>query len=134
MKHKPIRILIADDDPEDIELIEEAILVLQPEADIKKVSNGKAAIEYLNESNDEELPCLIVLDYNMPEINGAQVLHAIKGAGRYGAIPKVVLSTSNAPFHIETCISYGATEYWVKPDTMKGISEVAKKILRLCKT
>jgi len=134
MKHTSVKILIADDDLEDLELIEDAILSIEPEADLQKFTNGKTAIDYLNASLDQELPCLIVLDYSMPEINGSQVLSFIKDKARYNPIPKVVLSTSNAPLHIHECISNGATEYVVKPDNMKDLNALAHKLLAFCKS
>jgi hypothetical protein len=53
---------------------------------------------------------------------------------RYEHIPKVVLSTSAAPLHIHECISNGATEYFVKPDSMDALKNVAKKMLDYCRT
>ncbi len=134
MKPKPVKILIADDDLEDLELIEEALLRIEPTADLQKFTNGKKAIEYLVSSEDHELPCLIILDYSMPEINGSQVLSKIKNEARYHPIPKVVLSTSNAPLHIHECIANGATEYVVKPDNMKDLNALAQKLLNFCQS
>jgi CheY-like chemotaxis protein len=93
MLKKPISILAADDDKEDLELIEEAILNASPEAELKTVTTGKDVLEYLSGQPDTELPCLIILDYNMPELNGAQVLAQISREQRYAGIPKVVLIT-----------------------------------------
>lgn len=123
---------MADDDEEDLELIEEAILDLQPAAEVLKFSNGRTAIDYLNTSQDRELPCLIILDYNMPEMTGAQVLAYMKKEQRYQTIPKIILSTSNAPLHVHECISNGATEYFVKPDSIKGFYKLAAEFLALC--
>lgn len=134
MKHKPVKILIADDDLEDVELIEEALLRFEPTLELKKFANGRTAIEYLVSSHDQELPCLIILDYSMPEINGSQVLSHIKGNPLFDPIPKVVLSTSNAPLHIHECIANGATEYMVKPDNMTALNALAKKLLAFCKS
>lgn len=129
---KEARILIADDDLEDLELIEEAFINASPAVQLFKFTNGKSAIEYLNTVQDRELPCLMVLDYNMPEINGSEMLSYMKGHGRYSDIPKVVLSTSNAPRHIHECMSHGATDYLVKPDNIKELNLLAQKLLNLC--
>jgi CheY-like chemotaxis protein len=130
--HKQAKILIADDDLEDLELIEEAFLNVQPAAQLFKFTNGKSAIEYLNTIQDVELPCLMVLDYNMPEINGSEMLSHLKSQARFSAIPKVVLSTSNAPLHIHECMSHGATDYLVKPDNIKELNLLAQRLLSLC--
>ncbi|MCF6407338.1 response regulator [Chitinophaga filiformis] len=127
------KILIADDDLEDLELIEEAIITVEPEAELHKFTNGFTAMEYLNSRQDSELPCLIILDYNMPELNGSQWLSYVKNQTRYNKIPKIVLSTSNAPSHIQECISSGAAEYIVKPDTLKELQSIAYRLVAMCR-
>ena len=133
MQYKTFSILIADDDVEDLELIEEAIHTVEPDADLHLVTNGKAVIEFLKPLEVEDLPCLIVLDYNMPELTGSQVLSQICAESKYDDIPKIILSTSSAPLHIEECMSNGATECWVKPNNMKDLDTLARKILDICK-
>jgi CheY-like chemotaxis protein len=132
MQYKPVKVLIADDDLEDLELIEEAFLMVEPAVELQKFTSGKTAIDFLNSCLDQDLPCLIILDYSMPEINGSQVLSLIKKEARYHHIPKIVLSTSNAPFHIHECIANGATDYFVKPDNMKNLQALAQKLVSFC--
>jgi CheY-like chemotaxis protein len=132
MPQKPLTILLADDDEEDLELIEDAIINIEPGAKLHKLTNGNDVIEYLALQPDNALPSLIILDYNMPEINGSQVLSQIRGQVRYEAIPKVILSTSSAPLHIHECMNNGATEYFVKPNNIQDLNSLAKKMLSLC--
>jgi CheY-like chemotaxis protein len=132
MGKNKVNILMADDDVEDIELIEEAILNIDPEATLHKFFNGHSAIEYLLSAPDEALPCLIILDYNMPELKGSEVLSFMKSKKRYDTIPKVVLSTSNAYMHQHECMKNGASEYIVKPDNMNELHGLAKKLLTYC--
>ncbi|MEP6682533.1 MAG: response regulator [Parafilimonas sp.] len=127
-------ILMADDDYEDLELIEEAITAIKPDASLHKVINGKAVIDFLSHQPDNELPCLIVLDYNMPELTGLEVLCLMRKNLRYEKIPKVMLSTSNTPFHVRECIKNGAMEYFVKPTNMTDLIAVAQKMLMYCKS
>lgn len=129
-----IDILLADDDEEDLELIENAITNIEPAADLHKVTNGKAVLEYLNNQPDNKLPCLIVLDYNMPELNGSEVLSLIYKEERYENIPKVVLSTSGAPTHIQDCMIKGASDYFIKPNNMGDFGKLAKRLLDYCNT
>ena len=132
MPQKKLTILVADDDEEDLELIEDAILSLEPGAALHKLNNGVAVMNYLKQKTDDELPCLIILDYNMPELNGSQVLSEICKHVRYEAIPKIILSTSSAPIHIHECITNGATEYFVKPNNIHDLNSLARKMLALC--
>lgn len=127
------KILLADDDAEDLELIGDTILAIEPATRLHTVANGKAVLDYLNNLEDIELPNLIILDYNMPELNGSQVLSEMKHP-RYELIPKIVLSTSNAPVHMHECKMNGAAGYFVKPNTMSGLNEIVGKILAYCAT
>lgn len=133
MGSTPFRILMADDDLEDIELIERAIVKNEPAATVFKVSNGRGLIDHLNKQNEDQLPCLIVLDFNMPEINGSEVLKIICKHDRYRDIPKVILSTSGARAHIDECMNNGAMGYFVKPNNMTGLNTLAEKLLSYCR-
>ena len=124
---------MADDDIEDIELLETAITTIEPRANLHKVTNGKAAIDYLEKKEDHELPCLIILDYNMPELKGSEVLAIICKEQRYKSIPKIVLSTSSTTAYINECMKNGATEYLVKPNSMAALVLIAKEMLNYCK-
>jgi CheY-like chemotaxis protein len=125
-----IKILVADDDPEDLELMEEHILSVEPKAQLNKFKDGLSAYEYLHSRTDTELPSLIILDYNMPGLNGCQVLSFIK-TSRYRSIPKIILSNSNTAKYIAECLENGATEYIVKPSSMDAIHTLAKKLVSL---
>lgn len=130
--NRPVNILIADDDQEDLELMEEAILNAEPEAKLHMVSNGKEAVDYLKQAGYGELPCLIVLDYNMPEMTGAEVLAVLEDEAQFRNIPKVILSTSGAPIYMDESKNSGATDYFVKPTTKNELDELAKRMLSLC--
>lgn len=131
MVRDAISILMADDDSEDLELIEEQILAVEPTVRLDKFTDGLSAYDYLRSRTDNELPSLIILDYNMPGLNGSQILASLKGSARYGSIPKIVLSSSNTEKYIRECLNNGASEYIVKPDNMPGIRELAKKLVSL---
>jgi len=131
MNDSSVSILIAEDDPEDMELIAGAILVAEPNAHLYKFADGLSAVEYLRTRHEDDLPSLIILDYNMPGLTGAQVLRSINTEERYKPIPKVVLSTSSAAPHKYECIRNGAAEYFVKPSSMKELNQLAKTILDL---
>ena len=128
-----LSILIADDDLEDLELIEDAIMRHNPSTILLKHHNGKSVIDYLINQSDNDLPCLIMLDYNMPELTGLEVLSILKTQDRYQDIPKIILSTSSTPVHIHECLLNGASEYFVKPNNLKDLKTLLLKILDYCK-
>jgi CheY-like chemotaxis protein len=96
------------------------------------VNDGKEAIDFLSAASDNKLPCLIVLDYNMPELNGAQVLQLLTGNKRYEHIPKIILSTSGNPTYVQDCLHKGADAYRVKPDSFNELISLAREILDMC--
>jgi len=128
-----INILLADDDPEDMEFLEDALLQAAPAAKLEKFRTGIAVMEFLRTSSDNQLPCLMVLDYNMPQLNGAQLLARLGEQTRFKYIHKVVLSTSNSFLHKQECLSCGASEYVVKPNNIKDILALAKRLVTYCK-
>src|SRR5688500_9604582 len=131
---KPVsKVLIADDDIEDLELIEDAFMRQNPSVQLVKLNNGKAVIDYLTGQYDEQLPCVILLDYNMPELTGLQVLSVMKTMERYSHIPKIILSTSSTPVHIHECKINGASEYFVKPNNLKELDSLIINILDYCR-
>jgi len=125
-------ILIAEDDPDDQELIAIAFAKADPSLKLFIVDDGQKALEYLQHSEDNRLPCLILLDYNMPELNGAQVIQKIASDERYQCIPKVILSTSGNPLHAKDSFEKGASAYHVKPDNFGALLDIAKEMAALC--
>jgi CheY-like chemotaxis protein len=132
MPEKTMIILLADDDPEDQEILEEAILKLEPAAQLQKVDGGKQAVDYLLNCSEAELPCLIILDYSMPVFNAAEVLGQIGNEDRLRDIPKVVWSSSKQPEHVKLCMENGAISYFVKPNKMSELTSIARKMLDIC--
>ena len=125
-------ILVADDDIEDQELLEEAILEADPAARADMVSNGREVLEYLEKCADADLPAAIVLDYSMPILNGAEVLAIMCNDPRFESIPRFIWSTSNSKIHVRECMDKGATNYFVKPDSRSKLIALAKDILAAC--
>jgi CheY-like chemotaxis protein len=131
MSRRHLKILVADDDLEDLELIEEHILSIEPTAELDKFTDGLSAFEYLCSRPDSELPSLIVLDYNMPGLNGSELLSSLKTGNRCMSIPKIIVSSSNNKKFIDECLRNGAAEYIVKPDNVREIHSLAQKLVSL---
>jgi CheY-like chemotaxis protein len=131
MSKKAKIILLADDDIEDQEILEDAIKNVEPVTDIKLVANGQQVIEFLHSCHDTDLPALIILDYKMPILNAAEVLQRIHSNLRFQAIPKVVWSSSKQPEHVKNCMDNGASSYFVKPNKITDLRTIVKQMLAL---
>jgi CheY-like chemotaxis protein len=131
-QHKSNFIFLAEDDIDDQELLIEALTRIDETVEVYVVNNGKKAISYLEDLPESKHPCLIVLDYNLPELNGADILTRINAIERLNPVTKVIWSTSNSPVYEKICTDLGAKAYFVKPTDFYGIEKIARKMLNLC--
>lgn len=112
------QILVVDDDQDDHLILLDFFKDAGKEQYIKFIDNGKKAIEFLERLPDEApLPKLIVLDLNMPILNGTQTLLYLKQAPKLKNIPVIIFSTSENENEKRKCLSFGAVDYLVKPST-----------------
>jgi len=125
-------IFLAEDDTDDQELLIEAITMHLQTARVETASNGKKAITQLMALPAHDLPCLIILDYNLPEVNGGEILKLLASESRFSSVPKVVWSTSNSPLYRQICMDLGARAYFVKPSDIRGIERMAHEMLAYC--
>jgi CheY-like chemotaxis protein len=130
--HKTKKIFLVDDDLDDQELFIDAIQSINANIKVITQTNGNKAIQHLLELGDKELPDLIVLDYNLPEFDGSQILEALSNHARFDAIPKVVWSTSGSGLFEPKCMALGAKAYLIKPSDLSGINKLAKQLIALC--
>jgi CheY-like chemotaxis protein len=89
-------------------------------------------INHLKDLPDNLMPCLIVMDYNMPELNGAEILGELRKYKRYLRIPKVIWSTSNSEMYRNICLELGANDYLIKPSNVREMEEAVKYMLSFC--
>jgi CheY-like chemotaxis protein len=113
-----IKILVVDDDKEDHMILEEYFSTSGISGNVKFVENGVRALEYLEGLDDDDLPKLVVLDLNMPLLNGSQTLLQLKQNARLKNIPVIIYSTSESENEKRKCLGIGAIDYLVKPVTM----------------
>jgi len=129
-----VKILLADDDPEDRMIMSETFGELQLSDVIHFVESGENIVAYLNEASESVLPTLIVLDLNMPKMNGTQTLKLLKEDERYKHIPVIIFSTSINPMEKQECMQLGAISYVVKPVTYKECITTARSFYELSLT
>jgi CheY-like chemotaxis protein len=122
------QILFVDDDEEDRLIMLQYFREFGKQQNVEFRSNGREAIDFLEQiADDGLLPCLIVLDLNMPILNGTQTLLHIKRIKRLSRIPVIILSTSENDNERRKCLSLGAEDYLVKPSTyQQGLKLIEK--------
>lgn len=125
-------ILIGEDDIDDQEFLKEIFASIDNTFSVVFASNGSGILHYLEEREEKQLPCLLILDYNMPELNGVQVLKELKNNPRYHSIPKIIWSTSRSAAYRDTCLKLGAQDYLVKPSNVNDLVQICRYMLSTC--
>jgi len=125
-------ILLGEDDADDQEMLKEVFASIDTAFILFFVNNGSEILSALEKLKDDQMPCLIVLDYNMPGLSGADILRELSTNERYKIIPKVVWSTSGSEKFRNICLELGAVDYVIKPNNLIKLEEVARYMLSLC--
>lgn len=118
---KPLRILVAEDDPNDILLLQRAMAKNGLAASVEFVRDGQEAIDYLqalkfsDHSVDPSLPTLLLLDLKMPRLSGFEVLEWLRQQPRFEKMLIAVFSSSDHPADRSRACALGAHSYLVKP-------------------
>ena len=127
--------MLIEDDPDDVFLFERALdrakVGLRQEVALERVGNGlDAAYRVSVEDLTNSLPDVLVLDLNMPRLNGMKFLHALRATLELSQLPVFVLTTSTArPVHDEA-LRAGADKVFVKPDSADDLSAIAAEIVQ----
>jgi len=125
-------ILIGEDDLDDEELLQELFFSVDDSFTLTFINNGKKVVDYLHSTPDNHLPCLIILDYNMPELDGAHILKHLKDDSRFAEIPKIIWSTSQSETYRKKCLELGADDYIIKPSKVNELIEAIKYVISFC--
>jgi CheY-like chemotaxis protein len=130
---EPKAILLAEDDPKDVELTLEALSEHQLANRVTVVNDGVEALEYLRcegqyQERKEGLPSVLLLDIKMPRMDGIEVLEAIRGDDRLKMLPVVMLTASRQEPDLKRCYALGVNAYVVKPVDFKEFLEAAKHL------
>jgi len=132
MKHEKIRvrkrqILLVEDDRVDVLTVKRAFRDIPIVQKLDVVNNGEEALEYLRNSQNEK-PYLILLDLNMPKMNGIELLQVIKSDAELKLIPVIVLTSSKEKKDKLDSYNWGVAGYVLKPVGYQEFIEVMKTI------
>ncbi|WP_371483713.1 response regulator [Kitasatospora sp. NBC_00315] len=126
-QNRSYSVLLVEDDLADAMLIEEALFEHGTARTIVKAEDGVAALEYLRETA-ARLPDLIILDLNMPRMNGRELLEVLKTDDTLKLIPIVVLTTSAAPEDVSGAYHRHANAYVTKPVNLDDFTHAVRSI------
>lgn len=119
----PLNILLVEDNPADAYLTSLALQDNRLCKNLRVVEHGEQALSFLRQEGNYAgvfRPDLIVLDLNLPRMDGLTVLAAIKADAAFCAIPVVILSTSSAERDLTQAHLLGAAHYFIKPNDLHG--------------
>lgn len=122
-------VLYADDDVDDKDWVTDACKAVDGSLNMVFVENGRQVMDYLSGQPMHHLPALIVLDLNMPEMDGRQTLQKLKSLPQYQSIPVAIVTTSTNTIDREVCQRLGASIYLCKPDTHRAWQDIVRQLL-----
>ncbi|MBN2419982.1 MAG: response regulator [Deltaproteobacteria bacterium] len=127
---------MVDDDPDDFYLMNEAMTESGLDGKLYQLLDGVELLDYLffkgkySDIEKAPRPKLILLDLNMPRMDGNEVLKKLKSIDTLKDIPVIIFTTSGEITNIQQCYKNGADEYIVKPSDFEGLLRVANSIKR----
>jgi CheY-like chemotaxis protein len=125
------RILLIEDNDGDIKLFEEALKENDIDIHLDIFTDGEQAIEYIEKVDtlaEDSLPDLIILDLNLPRVDGKKVLQYFKSNEKTKVIPVIILSTSKLQQDIHDCYAAGANSFLTKPLSIMDFFDLIKSI------
>ena len=129
---KQWRILVIEDNPGDILLLEEAFASAGLNCEVNTLTDGESALNYARSTEAEyPLPDLITLDLNLPRVDGAGVLAALSGNARFANVPVVVMTSSSSPRDLLSVAAYGVSLFIVKPVDLKTFLKIGATVREL---
>lgn len=127
------KILLADDNPRDVELIIEALSENKLANSLAVVKDGVETLEYLRcvgqySGRSNSLPTVLLLDIKMPRMDGIEVLREIRADARLRLLPVVMLTSSREEPDLQKCYELGVNAYVVKPVSFNDFLDAVRQI------
>ena len=127
-------ILYAEDDEDDQQLIKDSLQEYSDNIEIIIHKNGAEAVSYLNNlAPSDPAPCLIILDINMPKMNGIEALKQIRKINRFSKVPAILFTTSTHPLDKKFAAEFKAG-FITKPIDTEQMKYIAETFIKHCKS
>ena len=127
-------ILLVEDNPDDVELTRIAFAEAKIANELIVMGDGAQALDYLfargaySDRDPTDLPSIVLLDLNLPKVDGREVLQAIRASEATRSLPVVVLTTSAEPFDVEASYALGVNSYIQKPVNFEQFVWAVKQV------
>jgi len=126
------KVLYVEDDSDDRLFLSESFADTNPNTELIYASDGDEAIRLLNSlDGSNAYPALIILDLNLPKIDGRQTLSYLKQSPKLSSIPVVIFSTSDNTSDVDACWQLGADSYMKKPSYYQDYKQIVEKFISL---
>jgi CheY-like chemotaxis protein len=123
---QPVTIVLVEDDPGHARLIEKNIRRAGVNNEITHFESGTAALEYL--LSNGSAPTLVLLDLNLPDMSGTQILQKLKSNNSTKHIPIIVLTTTDDKAEIQKCYDLGCNVYITKPVDYEAFATAIRQL------
>ncbi len=126
------KMLLVDDDPNDVELVQMALQNLAVIRTLDVVTDGAQAIEYLIGSDDRapvsSLPRFVLMDLKLPKLTGIEVLRILRQDNRTRFLPVVIMTSSSEDRDLSDCYNFGVNSYVVKPLDFQRFQDFTRSV------
>jgi CheY-like chemotaxis protein len=125
-------ILFVEDDEDDRDVLADVLQDVNPSVNAVFAENGLKALEYLSKKKEaSQLPCLIVLDLNMPFLDGKETFIKIRNELQLNSVPVIIFTSSHSPTDKQLFTSQGV-EYIIKPNEFANLNKVVGHMVSIC--
>jgi len=134
MSEAPFQIVLVEDTELDVFLIRQALGQAGLAFELRVLVNGEEALEFISKIDSDKtgpLPHLIVLDLNLPKVNGSQVLERVRQSSRCAPVPVLVLTSSDSPKDRAIVAQFSATQYFRKSSRLDEFMSLGRVIREL---
>jgi two-component system, chemotaxis family, response regulator Rcp1 len=136
MAGRPFQIVLVEDTESDVFLIREALQQAGLAFELHVLNDGQKALEFMAAIESDEtapVPCLIILDLNLPRVSGGQVLERVRQSSRCSLVPVFILTSSDSPKDKAQIANFSATQYFRKSsklDEFMSLGRVVRDLLQ----
>lgn len=117
-------VYLVDDDPDDLEIVQDALLANSYKGPVMLFHNGRMFLDQLNSAEAPAGPNVIILDLNMPLLDGFKTLKEIRSHPTYGSTPVIILTASSSRHDEIKCFELGCNYFLTKPSKMEDYADL----------